>query len=162
MSQYSFTTAQYNELFRYALALCECRQQGFDMLHDTMLTWATLDQQGVENPVAYVKRAIRNTYYDQLKQVSRRRELLDQNQSEAALFTQEQALEQLVIDRVTLERVWQDLRADEREILFLWAVDGYSAREIGLQLKMPRASILSKMHRMRLRFHDDLEERGQQ
>jgi RNA polymerase sigma-70 factor (ECF subfamily) len=43
----------------------------------------------------------------------------------------------------------------EREILFLWAVEGYSTDEVARHLDRPRGSVLSIIHRMRKRLTSD-------
>ena len=63
----------------------------------------------------------------------------------------ERELEDMMVDRLTLEKVWLELTAPEREVVFLLAVDGLSASEIALRLGQPRATVLSRLRRLRLR-----------
>ena len=161
MGRYRFSDQEYQTLFHYAVALTGCRQSGFDLLHELMLNWEESQPKSIDNPMAYLKRSIRNLYFDQIKLNRRRHELLETNTIHHDMNSAEQALEQMVIDSVTLERIWQQLTPQEREVIYLWAIEGYTAREIGLQLKTPRSSILSMMHRMRRRILNHEQERKQ-
>ena len=49
------------------------------------------------------------------------------------------------------------LRPDEREVLFLAAVEGYTAQEIGEMTERPRGTVLSLLHRARQRVRNTLE-----
>ena len=65
-----------------------------------------------------------------------------------------------MINDQMLERVWGELSAVERETLYFWAVEGMSAREIGLHLEQPRASVLSRLKRTRDRISELYPEAG--
>ena len=54
-----------------------------------------------------------------------------------------------VVDRLDLERLLADLRPKEREALYLHAVEGYSATEIGRLTEQGRGTVLSLIHRAR-------------
>lgn len=55
-----------------------------------------------------------------------------------------------------LGRALSGLRPEERTVLFLSAVEGYTAREIADLLGCPRGSVLSLMHRARARVREYL------
>ncbi len=55
-----------------------------------------------------------------------------------------------------LGRALSGLRVEERTVLFLAAVEGYSARAIADLLGCPRGSVLSLMHRARARVREML------
>lgn len=55
-----------------------------------------------------------------------------------------------------LGRALSGLRVEERTVLFLAAVEGYSARAIADLLGCPRGSVLSLMHRARARVRECL------
>jgi RNA polymerase sigma-70 factor (ECF subfamily) len=54
--------------------------------------------------------------------------------------------------KATLERAMGLLRPEERAVLVLSAVEGYTAREIGELLDAPRGTVLSLMHRTRAKM----------
>ena len=57
-----------------------------------------------------------------------------------------------------LDRALKLLRPEERAVLVLSAVEGYTAREIGELLDAPRGTVLSLMHRTRAKMRRWLEE----
>jgi RNA polymerase sigma-70 factor (ECF subfamily) len=57
-----------------------------------------------------------------------------------------------MMDRSELELAWAELSIVEREILYLWAVEGYSTDEVAGHLDKPRNTVLSIIHRMRQRL----------
>jgi len=52
-----------------------------------------------------------------------------------------------VLETGLLEQALEQLRAEEREALFLAVVEGYTAEEIGKMTDRPRGTILSLLHR---------------
>lgn len=145
-----FDRAMLNGLFRYCLALCGERENAYDLLHDALEKYLRDAPRDVQEPVAYIRRIARNGFFDQCR---RQRivgfETLDEPDAYAST---ERDLEAAMVDRLTLEKVWLELTPPEREVVYLWAVDGLSASEIALQLSLPRATVLSRLRRLRLRM----------
>ena len=69
------------------------------------------------------------------------------------------SLEITALDRNELEQVWTEMTVVEREILYLWAVEGYSTDEVAKHLQKPRNSVLSIVHRMRKRLRQQFSYR---
>lgn len=61
-----------------------------------------------------------------------------------------------LIDSAELERALALLRPLEREALFLAAVEGYTAKEIGELTQQPRGTVLSLIHRARHKLRSAL------
>ncbi len=59
------------------------------------------------------------------------------------------SLEQLCIDQDHVEKLLQQLKSGEREVLFMWAVLELTASEIAVELQQPRGTILSRLYRIR-------------
>ena len=68
------------------------------------------------------------------------------------LDTDNLLLEEMLITSSELDAVWLKMDPMEREILFLWAVEGYSTSQIADQLEISRGTILSRIHRLRKRL----------
>jgi RNA polymerase sigma-70 factor (ECF subfamily) len=136
-----FDRAMLNSLFRYCLALCGDRENAYDLLQDALEKYLREASRDVQEPVAYIRRIVRNGFLDQCR---RQRiicfETLDEPDTHASM---ERDLEAAVVDRLTLEKVWRELTPPEREVVYLWAVDGLSASEIALLLGLPRGTVLS-------------------
>ncbi len=67
-------------------------------------------------------------------------------------------LESISIDDDLIEQVLDNLEPLERKILFYWAVEGYTTQQIADMLEMPKGTVLSKIHRMRLRIKQQFNE----
>ena len=68
------------------------------------------------------------------------------------------------IDPGLKHRLMEGLDPLERELLFLWAVEGYTARELGEATECSRGTVLSRLHRLRkkiIRHSQDSERRLQ-
>lgn len=142
-----------NKLYRYCYALCNNESDAYDLLHSSIEKYlATERHQQTEN-ISYIKTIIRNTHIDQL----RRNNIVQfeqYNEESSNIETQEASLDSLIMTSEQLELCWQKLSELEREILFFWAIEGYSTQEIADQLDKPRGTILSVIHRLRKRLQN--------
>lgn len=142
--------AELDQLFRYCLALTGHRQDAEDLLQSGLERYLAQQPAGITHPVAYIRRILRHRFIDQLR---RQGGLTFEPLSDPdKLRGVERDLESMAVDALTLDQAWQELSPLEREALLLWAVEGLSASEIALQVGEPRATILSRLHRLRLRM----------
>lgn len=139
-----------DHLYRYCHVLCGNRDDAFDLLHDALEKFLHVPANEVAQPVAYIRRIARNRFFDQL----RRKRVLDFEVLEDpdVYASTERALEDMVLDQALLRQIWAVLSPAEREVLFLWVMEDMSASEIALHLNEPRGTVLSRMHRLRLRI----------
>ncbi len=154
--------AELDRLFQYCLALTDQRSDAQDLLHSTLESYLRKRLSGVDSPVAYIRRMARNRFFDE-----RRRHALVAFESlevqEAEPASLESELAAMVSDARSLERIWPQLSAPEREVIFLWAVEGLTASEMALQLGEPRGTLLSRLSRLKTRLgkaHPHLVEEG--
>ena len=145
-----FDRASLNHLFHYCLALCGQRDDALDLVQDAVEKYLSKGQVAVDNPQAFIKRIARNRFFD----MQHRRKIIqfDVLDEVGDGIADEQDMEAILVDELTLRKVWLLLSAAEREVIFLWAVDGLSAAEIASVLDIPRATVLSRMRRLRLRI----------
>lgn len=144
-----FDRTSLNKLFRYCMALCDQRDDAYDLLQDSVERYLTQTNQAPKNSQAFIRRIARNRFYDQ----QRRKKIvqfdvLDEMDIDAS---HEQDLESILIDELTLKYIWKTLSTAEKEVVFLWAVDGLSASQIADELDIPRATVLSRLRRMRIK-----------
>ena len=66
----------------------------------------------------------------------------------------------LSVGDVVIEAALQALRPEERAVLYLAAVEEYSARKIGELLEWPRGTVLSILWRAREKMRRAIEESG--
>lgn len=154
-----FTNTELNQHFRYCCALTSGRAEGRDDAWDLLQTAVEKCLRSPpQNEVAkhgYLRRIIRNQFYDEQRYHKRWQmtdtDALDSTEP-AAASAQDfdiKTLEDVRIAEDLLEQIWPTLEPVDREILFLWAVDGYSTTEVAGMMSMPRGTLLSRIHRLR-------------
>ena len=142
-----------NQLYQYAMSLCGEEADAYDLLQSALEKYLKAERgrsQVLDQPAAYMRRIIRNLYIDQF----RRRQALswdvfDENVHTHVADISGQTLEQLVIDRDQLSKLWLTFNDKERELLYLWALLGHSIDEIAAELECPRGTLLARIHRLR-------------
>lgn len=144
-----FEQQQLNQLYQYACALCDDGDDAYDVLQSCLEKFLR-QQPSCDNPMAYLRRMMRNYFIDQYR-AKQKVEFADFNEQQ--LFDlSATSLEDLICERDYLDKVWQQLSAQEREIIYYWAVLGYSTDELAQQLQQPRGTLLSRIHRLRKRL----------
>lgn len=147
--------SELHQLFQYARSFCSQRADALDLVQggiEVYLQKVTANKK-VENKMAFVRKIIRNRFIDLY-----RREQRFEHESYQELSVYDMSvstLEGIMISRSELEAVWVQLNEFDRDILFHWAVLGYSTKEIAELLAMPLGSILSRIHRLRQQFASD-------
>ena len=141
-----------NRLFRYAYTLSGDESSAADLLQDTVERCLQHPPGPLASPEAYAHRVMRNRYIDlaRRKKICPERDALDGDAELLAIDTH--CLEQLIISRDELQKVWSRLDAFEREILYYWVVEEMSAKQIASTLGSRRGTVLSRIHRLRARL----------
>lgn len=151
--------------YRFALSLTHDRAAAEDLLHDACVS--VLKANG-PSTAPYLITTIRNRFIDQ-----RRRDLIAPTESldsgPRPTLDREDEFWSDPFNAIEMKSALQGalglLRPEERAVLVLSAVEGYTAREIGEMLDAPRGTILSLMHRARIKMrrwltdHPDQEQR---
>lgn len=128
-----------------------------DLLQDGLERYLRAGPKSVDNPLAYVRRILRNCFIDGL----RRRDLHCESLHPDDSGTQDidmRTLESIMVDQDLLARIWHRLAPFEREILYFWAVEGMTVQEVANELGTPRGTILSRIHRLRARLRAESNE----
>ncbi|MBS3800090.1 MAG: RNA polymerase sigma factor [Thioalkalivibrio sp.] len=147
-----FGTEALNRLYRYAFTLTAHEADAYDLLQDGLERYLRSGHQDVTYPEAFARRIIRNRFIDNHRQQCARQESALREDSGDLTEIGIGNLETIMIARDELETIWRKLEMIDREILFLWALEGQTAREIAAELQVPRGTILSRIHRLRARF----------
>ncbi len=147
--------------YRYALALTHEPDRAADLLQDACVAclsarapWRT----------GYLFSAIRSRFIDQYRR--HKLAVVDPVGDEeelaraAALGAEAEVRDQEMVrtELRSLGPALESLRTEEREALFLAAVEGYTAREIAETTGRPRGTVLSLIHRARRKLRDLLGE----
>ena len=135
-------------LFRYAFALTHDQAAAYDLLHDALEKALRKPPRDEAARLSYIRTIMRNQHLDQVRRRSR---FPEENLSDhdEALGIHEGLLDEVMIHEEDLAAAWATLDALERDILYHWAVEELSAREIAVELDLPRGTVLSRLHRLR-------------
>ncbi len=141
-----FSADELNRLYRYGLSLTEEQDRAYDLLQ-TALEKYLHQSRAPGNTMSYMRKIMRNQFIDNYRQ--QRHITMVELDEENLLDFDVRTLEQMAIDEQTLEQVWRLLDPLERELMYLWAVEGFTAQQIATEWEQPRGSILSRIHRIR-------------
>ena len=145
-----------NDLYRYALSLCQYSDQAYDLVQSSC---EKVLKQGIEQGAIkpYMMTCIRNEYFDQFRRFKLSL-VVDEKLQDELVVNEQQLLQQLdatMIDKQHVSLVLENLSIDERELLYLWAIEGFSMQEIAIQTKTPRGTLLSRLSRLKKRLQND-------
>ena len=143
-----FSKEELNQFYRYCLALTGEEAQAHDLLQDSLEKYLR-KRNPVKSSRAYFRRIIRNLFIDQYRESSKREIIgLDEN----IIPTTDNDLENMVVNKEETQIILKELNPEDRELLYLWAVEEYTARELADLLNCPRGTILSRLHRMKIKI----------
>ena len=143
-----------NQLYRYAISLTNNEDQAYDLLQSCVEKYLRANQPDIKTPVAYMKRMIRNEFIDHTR---RKRFHYDVDAESLERINDENAVEQASLEDVfvlqsEVSSLLGTMNPDERELLYLWAVEEYTLEEISQMKQVPRGTLLSKLHRLKKRI----------
>lgn len=144
------------QLYRYSYSLTCDEHDAYDLLQGALEKFIKLNVEA-NQPVAYMKRIIYNRFIDEC----RREKIVQFESTEEADFPADfdvQTLEELLVNENMAEQILQSLEPNEREIMYCWAIEGFSTSEIAIKLEMPKGTILSKIYRMRKKLIEQFTE----
>ena len=136
-----------NQLFQYSYSLTNNRDDGYDLLQSGLEKYLNKNDNILDNKMAYVRKIIRNQFID--NQRRKQKIVFEALQTESTLAIDTLSLEDLIIAEDEIKIIWEKLDEGEREIVYLWALKGYTAKEISNETGQPRGTVLSKIHRIR-------------
>lgn len=144
---------EFNRLYRYAFSLVQNEDGAFDILQNSLENFLASNKDHVKEPLHYLMRSIRNGFLDKM-----RKDKLHLVKSDELLLHQGtmelSSLEDIIIDRREVEYMLHELAVDEREILYLWAVEEFTVQEIADMQNKPKGTLLSKLHRLKQKIRD--------
>lgn len=147
------------KLYRYAIVLCRDEDMAYDLLQSSVERGLKKGIASMDEPLAYLKITIRNMFFDQ----QRRNKVVpfislecgDEKYDEKS---SELSLEDFYIQQDEVEQIIQDLSPTESELLYLWAVEEYTADEIAGLQQQPRGTVLSRLHRLKKRIRNTISQ----
>lgn len=156
-----FNKEELNKLYRYALSLTMQEDVAYDLVQTGLERYLNRTSQSYEKPLAYLKIIIRNLYFD----LQRRNKVVPMISIESGELSHiipidDTSMEDLLVNEQEVQCLLANLNNEENELLYLWAVEEYTADEISLIYKKPRGTILSKLHRLKKRIRDQIRPAG--
>ncbi len=148
----NFTRDELNRLYRYAVSLCDNEADAFDLVQasvEKILTKA----EPLTNPMAFARQVIKHLFIDQYRRSVKHihYSLSEYEVDDQPVPLVETGFSEVMLVEDEFKRCWQLMNTAERELLFLHAVEGYTAQEIAEETKTARGTVLSRIHRIKLR-----------
>ena len=137
-------------LYRYSYTLTCNEQDAYDLLQHAIEKYLCSAKKP-NNKIAFIKRVIKNKHIDNY----RHNNIIQFDSYDDTVFPLDNdscELENLIINEDMVENILLALNPDERELIFYWAYEGYTAQQISETLEIPRGTILSKLHRIKARL----------
>lgn len=127
-----------NYLYQYACSLTNNDEQAYDFVHEAIIE---LQKYSPSNPRAYTKAIIRNLFYKKYKREKKHQQIDE--------IIHDDNLESIVLNRIQVNEVLNKINADERELLYEWAVEEKTIAQIAEEKGSKLGTILSKVSRLR-------------
>ncbi|BAJ04200.1 RNA polymerase sigma factor [Shewanella violacea] len=151
------TREQLQSLYRYSLCLTADSVRAEDLLQTALEKWLRYGKVP-EYSHAYMRKIIRNQFVDECRRLNR--VAFEPIDEQGPVLLDETSLETLDIQHRRIEQVFELLNSAQREVLYLWAIDGYTAAEIATALNQPRGTVLSRLHRIKQKVAEVSLSRG--
>lgn len=149
-----FSKEELNRFYQYCFALTGDEPEAYDLLQDSLVKFLGREN-NVRSSGAYFRRVIRNHFIDHLRKEGKYEMTeLDEN----VISAQESNLENIIVNKEQTLIILNELGGQDRELLYLWAVEEYTSKELSDLLKVPRGTILSRLHRLKIKINNFLEE----
>ena len=139
-------------LYRYGYSLTCDEHKAYDLLHDAVEVALRKSPRDPHAMLHYVRTIMRNRFIDDYRRKQRYPTLSLEEQDDCPVDIDPRVPEEVVIAQHDLDIVIAVLEPMERELLFLWAVEGYTAQELADQTGAPRGTVLARLHRLRTKI----------
>ena len=150
-SMHRLSDDDYQRAFRYARSLGADRDLAYDLVQGAVTRGLASGRDDIEEPLAYLMTSVRNGFYSEIRR-EKSVSWAQYDELDGVIATDLQPLEDMVVSRDELRRAWAGRSAAEREVLHLWAVEGYTVDEISRRTATPRGTLLARLHRLRNRL----------
>lgn len=150
----TFSEQLLQQLYRYAYSLCHNDDLAFDLVQSSCEK--VIKKKKVDTQLKpYMMRIIRNEYIDHYRR--NKLELISDNeQLESAIASESDvidSLENTMVDKQQVALIMEQLSSQESELLYLWAVEGFSIQEISDMQNIPKGTLLSRLNRLKQRIN---------
>ncbi len=132
--------------YRFAVSLANDRHDAEDLVQQACLR--VIGKQGKLTSRGYLLMTIRNLFYDHI----RRQKLVAFESLEMIETPLPAPTSSEIGTNLDLETSLSRLSAEEREVVYLNCVEGYSAAELATMLEKPRSTVLNMLSRAKARL----------
>lgn len=149
-----FSRAELESFYRYCVALIHDEELAYDLLQTTLEKWLRGNFHArISHPRAYFMRMIKTQFLDDLR---KEKDIEMVSLDEETIIPQigGRSLEDILITEEELKKVLQLMNAEEREMLFLWAVEEFTIQEVANYLDLPKGTVLARMFRLKKRIQN--------
>lgn len=157
------TDTEYNNLFKYGVALSGNEDDAWELLQQAVENYirvctSKMRTDDNHNPSAYVRRSIKNLFIDRMRHQQKFHHIeYEESALDPVFIHEDQSLEDMLITKQEYEACWELMDIEERELIYLAAVEGYTIQEIADDLGFKKGTLLSKIHRLKVRLRTQLE-----
>jgi RNA polymerase sigma-70 factor (ECF subfamily) len=138
------------KLHRYAYSLTANEADAYDLLQSAIESSLNHPSDSEMKTMSYLRVIIKNRYIDEYRH--KQKFPLEDIDDHSPVSLNESSLEDVVIASHDLKNLWPTLEAIDREVLYFWAVEGFSMGEIADKMSISRGTLLSRIHRLRKRL----------
>ncbi|GAA6167403.1 RNA polymerase sigma factor [Sessilibacter corallicola] len=144
-----FSSQELQDFYQYAVVLCQNTDDAYDILQTSLEKLLNEKRRGkkISNQTSYLRTIIRNQFIDQYRHQQKWQSELFEEQASYDISSVD--IEAITINQGVLKKIWEQLSAEDRDILYHWAVLGYSTDEACELLGLARGTFLSRLHRLR-------------
>jgi len=140
---------QLNSLFRYAIALAQDEARAYDLVHAALVK---VLKTRPDAPISYTRAVIKNLFFDEQRKEKRFRHEELTEYTELPIQLSDRGLEEIYIEKELTQDILNQLSDMDREILYLFAVEGMTFDEISKETGKKKGTLLSRVHRIREKF----------
>ncbi len=144
-----FSSQELQDFYQYAVVLCQNTDDAYDILQTSLEKLLNEKRRGkkISNQTSYLRTIIRNQFIDQYRHQQKWQSELFEEQASYDISSVD--IEAITINQGVLKKIWEQLSAEDRDILYHWAILGYSTDEACELLGLARGTFLSRLHRLR-------------
>lgn len=152
-----FTETELNKMYRYSLSLIKNEDAAWDLLQNSLEKFLKKNNDSQQYTIAYLYRIIKNNFIDEMRRQSRwQSEEFEEKPAHNAALLDPEVLNEELVSKEETQLILDHLKPGERELLYLWAVEGYTVQEIAEQTNVPKGTLLSKLHRIKKKLKPKL------
>ncbi len=156
-----FTKVDLNQYYRYCLSLTKNEDDAYDLLQTGLEKYLKKNGTHIDQPKSYLYRIFRNQFIDNVRKNKRWGIEEYQDKSNVALIKTE-LFDDLMIHQDEADTILAHLPPNDRELLFLWAVEEFTVQEIADFMEVPKGTLLSRLHRIKRKLREKIPDPFQQ